>query len=204
MESEKELNDKIKVAIRLIKEKLKDVDFAFSGSFGLYLQGIKFRRPHDIDIVFLKNSDEEIKRFKDLYASIFNETGFLIDILRYYDGEENNVTISFEGEEVKSITVEIIIKFKKLFCSDEFKLRDFVKRKHKRDLVEIEKWLNNQDSKVVWGLMLWFNISFIGNFPICFGFSLFIAQLFGFVKDNWYICCSYKRKEAKEKIIYYI
>lgn len=149
MESEKELNDKIKVAIRLIKEKLKDVDFAFSGSFGLYLQGIKFRRPHDIDIVFLKNSDEEIKRFKDLYASIFNETGFLIDILRYYDGEENNVTISFEGEEVKSITVETIIKFKKLFCSDEFKLRDFVKRKHKRDLVEIEKWLNNQDSKVV-------------------------------------------------------
>ena len=89
------------------------------------------------------------KRFKDLYASIFNETGFLIDILRYYDGEENNVTISFEGEEVKSITVETIIKFKKLFCSDEFKFRDFVKRKHKRDLVEIEKWLNNQDSKVV-------------------------------------------------------
>ena len=136
-------------AICILLEKFPEYDICVVGSSSLFLRGIKYKKPHDLDIVILnENINEKSHRIYKLIVSdcAFDETSIHIDALENKYGDFKYSIIKIGNNDVKCIEPESYLNMKKLFMNNKkFKKQNRIK--HKKTLPILEKIINNYYEK---------------------------------------------------------
>lgn len=143
------LKERFHKAICILLEKFPEYDICIVGSSSLFLRDIKYKKPHDLDIVILnENTDEKSHRIYKLIVSdcALNETNIHIDALENKYGDFKYSNIKINNYEVKCIEPQDYLNMKKLFMNNKtFKKKN--RLKHKKTLPILEKIINNYYEK---------------------------------------------------------
>lgn len=143
------LKERFHKAICILLEKFPDYDICIVGSSSLFLRDIKYKKPHDLDIVILnENINEKTHYIYKLIVSdcALDETNIHIDALENKYGDFKYSTIKIGEHNVKIIEPDDYLNMKKLFMNNkEFKKTN--RLKHKKTLPILEKIINNYYEK---------------------------------------------------------
>ncbi len=143
------LKERFHKAICILLEKFPDYDICIVGSSSLFLRDIKYKKPHDLDIVILnENINEKPHYIYKLIVSdcALDETNIHIDALENKYGDFKYSTIKIGEHNVKIIEPNDYLNMKKLFMNNkEFKKTN--RLKHKKTLPILEKIINNYYEK---------------------------------------------------------
>lgn len=137
----KPLKERVYESIKYFQDQYPDLDICIIGSMSMYLQDIKYKYPHDIDIVILNNtmSNDEFKEFSNkVYLMCWRLTGLRIDLLHNPENIEYNV-IDLYDLQVKCNTLRHYIEYKTKFSES-------VGQKHKDGLEELNQILDEKEN----------------------------------------------------------
>ena len=132
-------------AICILLEKFPEYDICIVGSSSLFLRGIKYKKPHDLDIVILNENLQDKSHY--VYKLIvsdcaLDETNIHIDALQNTYGDFNYSTIKIGNYDVKCIEPQDYLNMKKIFMNTKtFKKKN--RLKHKKTIPILEKIINN-------------------------------------------------------------
>ena len=93
---QKPIKERVYDALKLFKESFPDLDICIVGSMSLYLQGINYKYPHDLDIIILNKemSDEEYLEFKNkIHLMFWKQTGVAIDLSKFRKTEYKEIQL---------------------------------------------------------------------------------------------------------------
>ena len=133
---EKQIYENIASLNRELKN-LFNADIIFSGSYGLYLNGIKLKREfHDIDIKVIGIDPRLVRKEGKCITSMtpIHFLGFTNVPLEYHEIEIN-------GEKILTYTVETILRCKKetIRYNERRKIKtEFTERKSEKDKKDLE------------------------------------------------------------------
>ena len=144
------LKERFHKAICILLEKFPEYDICIVGSSSLFLRDIKYKKPHDLDIVILnENINEKPHNIYKLIVSdcALDETNIHIDALenKYGDFKYSNIKIC-DNIDVKCIEPESYLNMKKLFMNNK-KFKKSNRLKHKKTIPIVEKIINNYYEK---------------------------------------------------------
>lgn len=143
------LKERFHKAICILLERFPEYDICIVGSSSLFLRDIKYKKPHDLDIVILnENTDEKSHYIYKLIVSdcALTETNIHIDALENKYGDFKYSNIKINNYEVKCIEPQDYLNMKKLFMNNKtFKKKN--RLKHKKTLPILEKIINNYYEK---------------------------------------------------------
>lgn len=139
------LKERIVKAIGILKQKFPECDICVGGSACLYLRGIDYKIPRDIDIIILNDiSDEEYRKYKGkMMMCAFDECRVHFDVLykwidTYYD------VITLNDESIKVAKPICYLKSKEFFSvNPEFP--ECVQKHNRRGLDELRKFLTDNN-----------------------------------------------------------
>lgn len=93
---QKPIKERVYDALKLFKESFPDLDICIVGSMSLYLQGINYKYPHDLDIIILNKemSDEEYLEFRNkIHLMFWKQTGVAIDLSKFRKTEYKEIQL---------------------------------------------------------------------------------------------------------------
>lgn len=140
-----DLKERFHKAICILLEKFPEYDICVVGSSSLFLRDIKYKKPHDLDIVILnENTDEKSHRIYKLIVSdcAYDETNIHIDALENKYGDFKYSYIKINNNDVKCIEPQDYLNMKKLFMNNK-KFKKSNRLKHKKTLPILEKIIYN-------------------------------------------------------------
>ena len=141
--------EKIYKAILILKKNFPDYDFCIVGSSSLYLRGINYKIPHDLDIVILNenHSEKNHEDYKNIVSMCaYKKTGLKIDALDLNHGNFDYDIIKLMDKDIKCITINDYIKMKRKFSEDQ-KLNKYKRDKHLKDLEALENIIKDYESR---------------------------------------------------------
>ena len=143
------LKERFHKAIIILLEKFPEYDICIVGSSSLFLRDIKYKKPHDLDIVILnENTDEKSHYIYKLIVSdcALNETNIHIDALENKYGDFKYSTIKIGNYDVKCIEPKDYLNMKTIFMNNK-KFKKINRIKHKKTLPLLEKIINDYYEK---------------------------------------------------------
>lgn len=143
------LKERFYKAICILLEKFPDYDICIVGSSSLFLRDIKYKKPHDLDIVILnENINEKPHYIYKLIVSdcALDETNIHIDALENKYGDFKYSSIKIGEHNVKIIEPNDYLNMKKLFMNNK-EFKKINRLKHKKTLPILEKIINNYYEK---------------------------------------------------------
>ena len=140
----KTVKEKIYEAICILNEKFPDYDICIVGSSSLYVRGIEYKVPEDLDIVILNENLQQKCHadYKKIVAyAAYNETGLYIDALGLKHGKFEYDVIDLFDRKVKIIKPESYLEMKKKFSENKNMSRT-KREKHKKTIALLEDAIN--------------------------------------------------------------
>lgn len=140
----KTVKERIYDAICILNEKFPDYDICIVGSSSLYVRGIDYKVPEDLDIVILNENKQEKSHYEYkmivAYAAV-NETGLYIDALSNKHGSFPYDEIDLFDKKVKVIKPEAYLEMKKKFAETKAMTKD-KREKHKKTIELLKSVIN--------------------------------------------------------------
>lgn len=140
----KDLKQRIIDTLNILESKFPDYDICVVGSASLYLRGIDYKKPEDLDIVILNENNQEKAHYdyKNIvsYCAI-NETGLYVDALSPKHGTFDYDVIEVLGKKVKVIKPEAYLEMKRKFANNT-KIMKSKRKKHQQSIELLEIAIN--------------------------------------------------------------
>ena len=143
------LKENFHKAICILLEKFPEYDICIVGSASLFLRDIKYKKPHDLDIVILNENNKDKSHY--IYKLIvsdcaLDETNIHIDALENKYGDFKYSNIKIGNYDVKCIEPRDYLNMKTIFMNNK-KFKKINRIKHKNTLPLLKKIINNYYDK---------------------------------------------------------